>query len=373
MYPTKEQEILVNKTFGCAGYIYNHFLNIKQVQYKETKKSMSAFECCNELKELTKEYEWLKEVDSCALRNAIFNLEDAFLRMYKKQNEYPNFKNKFNKQSYRTNNNKSSYNGKEYQSIKLDLINRTITLPKLKEITIRGYRNITSIHGEVINATISKEKDGKYYVSVVVRELIEVKNIEKQEIVGLDLGIKDLVVTSDNERYENPKVMNKYEKRLKRLQRELSKKEKGSANYNKCRIKIATVHRKIRNSRKYYLHKITKELTDTKSIIITETLKVKDMVKKSHLAKAIHDASWSELIRQLEYKVKQKGKRFYQISTYYPSSQECSRCGYIEKRVKDLKIRNWECPECSDYHERDYNASVNIMFEGLKKYMLEFI
>lgn len=371
MYPSKEQSILINKTTGCNRFIFNMFLNKKQEQYKTTKTSMSAYDCCKEIPNLVTPYPWLKEVDSCALRCSIFDLEDAFKRMFNKQNNYPKYKSKFSKNSYRTNNVKSEYKGNRYNSIRLDLDNKQITLPKLKEVSIKGYRSLTKIDGEIINATISKEPDGRYYVSVMVKKEIGIAKVDHEEIIGIDLGIKDLITTSDNETYGNVKALNKYERRLKHLQRELSRKVKGSQNYQKCKTKIAIIYRKIRNTRKYYLHKISKTITETKSIIVTETLKIKNMLKNHKLAKEISDVSWSELIRQLEYKAKWKGKRFYQIETFYPSSQICSRCGYKEVKVKDLKIRNWECAECGTKHGRDNNAAVNIMFEGIKRYMEE--
>jgi putative transposase len=206
---------------------------------------------------------------------------------------------------------------------------------------------------------------------VTASEEKTIQEVLKEEIVGIDLGLKTLITTSDNETYENPQTLAKYEKQLKREQKNLARKEKGSNNYNKCRQKIAIIYRKIRNTRKYYLHKISKEITDTKSIIVTETLKIKNMLKNHKLAKAITDASWYELIRQLEYKSKQKNKRFYQIEANYPSSQLCSRCDYKQEKVKNLKVREWSCPKCGMEHERDFNASVNIMFEGLKRYMSE--
>ena len=371
MYPDNDQKILINKTFGCTRYLYNHFLNKKQEQYKQTKKSQSAYDNIKEIPELAKERPWLSEVDSCALRSSIFDLEDAFKRVYNKQNNYPNFKSKFAKNSYRTNNIISEYKGKTYNSIKLDPINKTIKLPKLKDIKIRGYRNQTNIEGTIINATISRETDNRYYVSVLIRQELSIKPIQQEAIIGIDLGIKDLIVTSDNEKYENPKALIKYEKRIKHLQKELARKEKGSNNYNKLKQKIAIIYRKIRNTRKYYLHQITKEITDTKSIIVTETLKIKNMLKNHKLAKLIQDASWSELIRQLGYKSRWKGKRFYQIEANYPSSQICSRCDYQNKETKNLGIREIICPSCGNEYDRDFNAAINIMSKGLERYMTE--
>jgi putative transposase len=282
LYPTDEQKVIINKTFGCTRKIYNYFLNKKQEQYKLNKTNISAYDCCKEIKELIKEYPYLKEVDSCALRCSIFDLDNAYNRFFKEQNNYPNFKNKFGKNSYRTNNISNTYKDKNYNSIELDLVKKNVKLPKLKEVKIKGYRNKIKQEGRIVNATISREADNRYYVSILIEEDIKIKQVEKEEIVGIDLGIKNLVTTSDNETYKNPKALIKYEKKLKHMQKELSRKEKGSNNYYKCKEKIAVIHRKIRNTRKHYLHGISKKITDTKTIIVTETLKIKNMLKTTN-------------------------------------------------------------------------------------------
>ncbi len=199
LYPNGEQKVLIHKTFGCVRFVYNHFLD-KCTKDKYTK----GFDMCNELKELYVEFPFLKEVDSCSLRCAIFNLEDSYKNFFSKKSSYPAFKSRYSKQSYRTNCKKSIYKGKEYKSIELDLINHKIKLPKLGLIDIRGYRNLEVINGRIVNATIERENTGKYYVSVVVEEIERVATkIEAKSIVGLDLGIKDLVVTSDGEMFCN--------------------------------------------------------------------------------------------------------------------------------------------------------------------------
>ena len=268
---------------------------------------------------------------------------------------------------------KSTYKDKVYENIKIDLINKTITLPKLKEIKIRGYRNLKEINGRIINATITKEKDNRYYVSLVVEEHITTPIFIPNRIIGLDLGIKDLVITSDYTKYENKKIIKKYEKRIKQKQRRLSKKEKGSHNYYKLKIEIAKLYRKIKNTRKYIIHKITKQIIENNDIIVTETLKIKNMIKNHHLAKSLTDASLSEIIRQLEYKSIWNNKKLYKIDTYYPSSQICSKCGYKNNKIKNLNIREYTCPNCHNELDRDYNAAENIMFEGIKMFMKEIL
>ena len=371
LYPNQNQKELINKTFGCTRLVYNYYLDKKINEYKTNKKSISSYECIKDLKNLYNDYPFLKEVDSMSLRCSLFNLDNAYNKFFKDKFGYPKFKSKFNKNSFRTNMITSEYKGRTYYNIKLDLIGKTITLPKLKNMKIRGYRKINKINGKIINATVSRELDDTYYVSVVVEEDIINYKFMPTTIVGLDLGIKDLVITSNYQKYKNEKIIEKYEKRIKQKQKRLAKKERGSHNYYKLKREIARIYKKIKNARKYLIHHITKDITDNNDIIVCETLKVKNMVKNHHLAKVIEDASFSEIIRQLEYKTKWKGKKLYKINTFYPSSQICSHCGYKNPLLKNLNIREYTCPNCNYELDRDINASVNIMFEGLKLYMNE--
>ena len=363
LYPNEGQKILIHKTFGCTRFVYNYYLN-----YQKEKGIQKAFNLCKDLKELEKEYEYLKEVDSCALRCSIFDLEDGFNNFFAKRSGYPRFKNKFNRQSYRTSCIRSTYKGKEYSNIEVDLLTRFIKLPKLGKVKIRGYRNRERIEGKIVNATISKETTNKYYVSVLVEEDLLVEKVTPTTIVGIDLGLKDLVVTSDGIKYSNEKVLMKLEKRLKRLQRKLSRQVKGSKNYLKTKMKIARIHAKIKNYRKHYLNDIANEIVNEHDIIVTESLKVADMFKdkKKVFNKSLSDASLSKLCSLIEWKSKIKGKYYYKINTYYPSSQICSHCGYKNSEIKDLSIREYDCPECEVHNDRDINASLNILFEGLK-------
>ena len=362
IYPNDNQKKLIHKTFGCYLFIYNTFLDIcKNNGYKR------AFDMCNSLKELYVEYPWLKEVDSCSLRCAIFNLEDAYKNFFAGRSKYPVFKNKYQIQSYRTNCMRSEYKGKHYSSIELDLKNRKVKLPKLKWIDIRGYRNLNVINGNVVNATVIKETTGKYYVSIVVDEIEVIKKkVEPKSIAGIDLGIKDLVVTSSGEKYRNPKEINKYEKRIKRMQRKLSRQIKKSNNYQKTKIKPAKLYAKLKNARKHNIIRIVNKLIKEYDIIISEKLKVKEMSKNHSLAKNILDASFFKICNMLEYKSKEKGKYYYQIDTYFPSSKMCSHCGSVTKKTNNLGVREWICDNCSSINDRDINASINIVFEGLK-------
>ena len=370
LYPNNEQKLLINKTFGCTRLVYNYYLHKKQELYKNEKKSISTYECIKDLPNLYKEYPFLKEIDRQSLRCALFDLDNAYNKFFKEKSGFPNYKSKFGKNSYRTNYIKNTYKEKQYENIKLDLKNKTITLPKLKSVKIKGYRNLNNLEGRIINATVSKEEN-KYYVSVVVEQILKDKEITPASIVGIDLGVKDLVITSDSIKYDNNKIIQKYEKRIKRKQRELSRKIKNSNNHYKTKSELKRLYMKIKNTRKYTIHKITKEITDNNDIIVTEKLKIKNMLKNHNLAKSIQDASLYEIIRQLTYKTKWKFKKMYQVDTFYPSSQICSKCDYKNNITKNLNVREYECPNCGSKLDRDYNASENIMFEGLKKYIKE--
>ena len=366
LYPNEEQIIYINKNFGCGRLVYNHYLNdIKENGYK------NAYTCIKDYTSVLKyEKPFLQEADSIMIRNELFFLEDSLKRFYNSGYGYPKFKSKFDKNSYTTDARHQDYNDKHYCNIEVDLEKKEIKLPKLKWVKIRGYRNLNSVSGKIISTTISREPNGKYYVSVIYKQDdIKEEFIIPNTIVGIDLGIKKLLTLSDGTIFENNKYIEKYEKRIKRCQKELSRKKKGSNNYYKCKKRLATLYSKLKNARKYYIHKITKKITDNYDVIVCEKLQTKEMVMKKELSKKLTDASFYEIIRQLEYKSKFKGKQFYQIDTYFPSSQTCSVCGKIDKKYKDLKERNYICTNCHNELDRDVNASVNIMFEGLKLFM----
>ena len=259
------------------------------------------------------------------------------------------------------------YKDKKYSNIELDLVNKKIKLPKLGLVDIRGYRNLNVINGKIINATVVKETTGKYYVNVLynVIDIIEEK-VKPRWVVGIDLGVKDLVVTSSGENYKNPKEIKRFEKRIKRLQRKLSRQVKESNNYHKTKIKISKIYSKLKNSRKHNIIKIVNKLIEDYDIIISEKLDIKKMTHKSNLSKNILDASFSKICSMLEWKSKIKGKYYYQIDRYFPSSKICSHCGEKTNKTNNLEIRKWECSKCHSINDRDINASINIMFEGLK-------
>lgn len=370
-YPNKKQLELINKAFGSSRYVYNYYL--------DKMKNKGYVSASTNIKEYTSILKYntpfLQEVDSIVLTKSIFNLDDDYKKLFNKTRGYPKHKSKNNRNSYNIPSTYKKYKDKEYCNIELDLTNRQIKLPKLKWVKIRGYRNTNNINGKIKNATISREPNGKYYVSILYEMYDKVPIIKPRTIVGIDLGIKKLLTLSDGTVYDNNKYIDKYTKRIKRKQRELSRKEKGSKNYYKCKKELAILYSKLANARKFYTHKITKDITDEYDIITCEQLKTKEMIikgKNNKLSSKINDATFSEIIRQLQYKARYKGKVFYQINTYYPSSQICSRCSTQDKRYKDLTRREYKCLKCNQEIDRDLNASINIMFEGLKLYMKNY-
>ena len=366
LYPDNKQKELIDKTFGSSRFIYNYYLNkIKNNKYVNAYTNISDY--VNNLKYM---YPFLQEVDSIIIRKTLFHLDDNLKKYYSNNFGYPKYKSKYDRNSYTTSAVYSTYKSNNYCNIELDLVNKKIKLPKLKWIDIRGYRNIDNINGKIISATISKEIN-KYYVSIV----IDIPNIKEiiipKSIIGIDIGIKRLLTLSDGITFDNNKYIEKYEKRIKRLQRELSRKVKKSKNYYKCKNKISILYRKLKNARKYYLHNITKKITDEYDIITCEKLNTKHMIEEKLLSKNITDATFSEILRQLEYKSKYKNKYFYQIDTYYPSSRICNHCNNIDNKYRDLSKREYKCSVCGNKLDRDLNASINIMSEGIKLYMKE--
>ena len=287
VYPNKAQEELLAKTFGCCRFVYNQTLFYRKETYENEKKSVSRTDCnnyCN--RELKARYEWLKEVDKFALTNAIYNMDCAYQKFFREHAGYPKFKSRHdNHRSYTTN----YTNG----NIGVDFASGKIKLPKLKQIKAKLHREF---RGQIKSATVSQEPSGKYYVSVLV-ETEHIPMAEAEGKMGLDLGIKDLCVTSEGRKYENPRTLSRYDKKLARLQRKLAHKEKRSNNYFKTKKQIAVCHEKIRNSRKNNLHQISHEIISENQVIVSENLQIKNMIKNHHLAKGIADVSWHELTR----------------------------------------------------------------------------
>lgn len=364
IYPKKEQKILIAKTIGCSRFVYNYFLDKWNNSYETTGKGLTYNKCSAELPKMKKSEEtaWLKEVDSIALQSSLRNLANSFDRFFKKQNQRPRFKSKSNPvQSYTTKNINNS----------IELKNKKIKLPKLGLVKVK---NSWPHNGRILNATIRKTITGKYFVSLLVEE--EIYPLPKTgKNVGIDLGLSDFAVLSSGEKIGNEKFLQNLSKKLAKEQKVLSRrallaKKSGnklseSRNYQKQRTKVAKIHEKIANKRRDFLHKLSTEIVKNHDIICIEGLASKNLMKNHKLAKAIGDVSWSEFVRMLTYKAEWYEKQVSKISRWYASSQICSNCGFVSGK-KLLSIREWTCENCGCHHDRDLNASINILNEGLQ-------
>lgn len=355
IYPNKTQKELIQKTFGCTRYVYNYFLNLKQTTYRESKKTISFNQMSKLLTQLKKENGWLKEPDKYALQNSLKNLDVAYKKFFKEHIGYPKFKSKKNRyQSYRSscNNNNIRFEGKY------------IKLPKLGYVKVRDKQ---IPNGRILNATISEEPNGHYYCSICCTDIEITQYLKTGKNIGVDLGIVDFAILSDGSKIENQRFYEKSERKLVKLQKSLSRKTIGGNNWNKARIKVANLQKHISNQRNDFLHKLTTDLVKNYDVIAIEDLDVKAMKEtdKSVRNKRIGDVSFAKFRRQLAYKSLWYGKDLVVIDRYYPSSQICHVCNHRDGK-KSENIRSWTCTHCGSHLDRDINAAINILNEGIR-------
>lgn len=354
LYPNKSQKTFFNKSFGCCRVIYNEMLYELQNAYKNGTKLNK----CDLFKKIKAKYAWMSDSDSQGLCNTYQDLNFAYNNFFSKRSKFPKFKKKKDKNSYR--------NGMMQKIIgKLIPDKNHIRIPKAGLVEFREDYDFSKLNIlKIYNITIERSKTDKYYCSICVD--VEQDEYEHTgEVIGIDLGIKDLVIDSNGNKYSNPKYQVKAEKKIKHLQRLYSKKTKGSKNKEKARLKLAIAHEKLCNKRKDNLHKITTKLIKENDVICIENLNVKGMVKNHHIAKAIQDVSFGTLINMLKYKAAWHNRQIIEIGRFYPSSKICHCCGY-KMDYMGLEVREWTCPNCNTKHDRDVNAAINIKNEGLR-------
>lgn len=350
--PTPDQTVLLSKHFGCARFVYNHFLKEKQDHYLLNKKTLNYNNCCNSMTSLKKqeEYSWLLEVNSQCLQAALKNLETAYGKFFKKQTKFPKFKSRKN--------NTNSFHCPQNVNIK----NNKLFICKFREgIEFIKHREIK---GEIRSATLSRTPTGKHYVSILCELPLEKPLKKTGKSIGIDLGLKDFLITSDRKRFKNEKFLKRYLKELKDQQKHFNRKQKDSKRKERQRLKVAKLYEKITNSRNNQHHQISSFLVKNYDLIALESLNVKGMMANHKLAQAISDVAWSGFVSKLEYKAKWYGKEVVRIETFFPSSKTCSCCGHQKSDLK-LNDREWTCSLCNTIHDRDVNAAKNILQRGI--------
>lgn len=352
-YPTPEQELNLAKTFGCARFAYNYMLRLRTDAWMQRQERIGYHETSAALTALKKqpEYAWLNEVSSVPVQQSLRHLQSAFANFFAKRASYPQFKRKDGPQSAEYTTSAFKWDGSTLRIAKMDAalnIRFSRTIPKAAKVT---------------TVTVSKDCSGRYFVSMLCTDEVQAKAPVSAK-VGIDLGLSHFAILSTGEKIAAPNTFRKNEEKLAKLQRKLAKKTKGSANRKKAKLKVAKLHAKIADSRKDFLHKLSTRLVNENQVIAIETLAVSNMQKNHNLAKSIADASWSEFVRQLEYKSLWYGRELVGIDRWYPSSKRCSDCGHTVKKMP-LSVREWTCQECGTIHDRDINAARNVLAAGL--------
>ena len=352
-YPSPEQELILARTFGCARFAYNHMLRLRTDAWMQRQERIGYHESSAALTALKKqpEYAWLNEVSSVPVQQALRHLQTAFANFFAKRNRYPQFKRKDGLQSAEYTTSAFKWDGQSLKLAKMDA-----------PLDVRWSRQIPKA-AKVTTVTVSKDAAGRYFVSLLCDDAVAAKP-EASAKVGIDLGLTHFAILSTSEKVAAPNAFRKNEARLAKLQRRLAKKTKGSNRRKKAKLKVAKLHAKIADSRRDFLHKLSTRLINENQVIAIESLSVSNMQKNRCLSKSISDASWSEFVRQLEYKANWYGRELVGIDKWYPSSKRCSDCGYTMPKMP-LNVRQWTCPECGSIHDRDVNAARNVLAAGL--------
>ena len=362
IYPTAEQQTQIQKTFGCTRFVYNHYLALRKDKYATSQGAFNYYACSGDMTVLKAQLEWLREVDATALQSSIRDLDAAYQNFFRRVKQgitgdevgSPNFKSKHNhRKSYKS----------RCVGTNIKLFDNCIQLPKLGHVECRISKEV---RGRILSATVSQNSSGKYFVSLCCTD-VDIEPLSKTgAVIGVDLGLKEYAITSDGEHFENPRFYANSQTKLAKLQRQLSRKTKGSKNYEKARVKKARFEEHIANQRRDTLQKLSTQFVREYDVICMEDLAPKNMVKNHKLAKHISDTGWSEFVRELQYKADWYGKLVVKIDRFYPSSQLCSACGAQWGGTKDLAVRDWFCPHCGVHHDRDVNAAINILNEGMR-------